>query len=100
MAGEVSKKAAEALSEDEAAAELERLAGEIAAHDEAYYREDAPDISDADYDALRLRNAAIEARFPQPRQGRFAVQAGGGGAVGKVFKSAPPGAHAVAGQRF
>ena len=64
MAGEVSKKAAEALSEDEAAAELERLAGEIAAHDEAYYREDAPAISDADYDALRLRNAAIEARFP------------------------------------
>ncbi|HEV3242304.1 MAG TPA: NAD-dependent DNA ligase LigA [Methyloceanibacter sp.] len=52
------------LSEDEAAAELNRLAGEIAHHDELYYREDQPDISDADYDALRTRNAAIEARFP------------------------------------
>src|SRR6185369_8168363 len=48
----------------EAAAELERLASEIAKHDRAYYQDDAPTISDADYDALRQRNAAIEARFP------------------------------------
>jgi DNA ligase (NAD+) len=52
------------LSEDEAAAELERLAREIAHHDELYYREDQPEISDAAYDALRERNASIEARFP------------------------------------
>ena len=52
------------LSEDEAAAELERLAHEIAHHDELYFREDQPEISDAAYDALRERNAAIEARFP------------------------------------
>jgi DNA ligase (NAD+) len=51
------------LSEDEAAAELERLAHEIAHHDELYFREDQPEISDAAYDALRERNAAIEARF-------------------------------------
>ncbi len=54
----------EKLTERKAAAELERLAAEIAKHDIAYHQEDAPTISDADYDALRQRNAAIEARFP------------------------------------
>ncbi|MDA5195088.1 NAD-dependent DNA ligase LigA [Alphaproteobacteria bacterium LMG 31809] len=48
----------------EAVAELADLAQEIARHDAAYYQQDAPVITDADYDALRLRNAAIEARFP------------------------------------
>ena len=53
-----------ALDEAEAAAELARLAAEIAHHDELYYRNDEPEISDAAYDALRARNDAIEARFP------------------------------------
>ena len=52
------------LTEAEAAEALTRLADEIAAHDLAYHQADAPVISDADYDALRRRNAAIEARFP------------------------------------
>ncbi|MFN9543448.1 MAG: NAD-dependent DNA ligase LigA, partial [Alphaproteobacteria bacterium] len=51
------------LSEGEAAAELERLAQEIAAHDRRYHAEDAPTISDAAYDALKKRNAAMEATF-------------------------------------
>jgi DNA ligase (NAD+) len=53
-----------ALSENEARAELERLAKEIARHDRLYYQKDQPAISDAVYDGLRQRNAAIEARFP------------------------------------
>jgi DNA ligase (NAD+) len=57
--------AVDELSQRAAAAELERLAAEIAKHDRAYYQEDAPTISDAEYDALRQRNAAIEARFPE-----------------------------------
>lgn len=61
----MSEKAAEALTESEAAAELERLAAEIAGHDRRYHQDDAPTISDAEYDALRRRNAAIEARFPE-----------------------------------
>ena len=52
------------LSRDQAAVELETLAGEIAAHDRAYHQDDAPLVSDAEYDALRRRNNAIEARFP------------------------------------
>ncbi len=52
------------LTEAQAAAELKRLAREIAEHDRHYHQEDAPTITDAEYDALRRRNAAIEARFP------------------------------------
>lgn len=52
------------LTEQEAAAELQRLAGEIAEHDRRYHDEDQPIITDAEYDALRRRNLAIEQRFP------------------------------------
>lgn len=53
------------LNEKQAAAELKRLAQVIAYHDDLYYRRAAPEISDAAYDALRERNEAIEARFPE-----------------------------------
>lgn len=52
------------LTEDEAAQELERLAKEIARHNRLYHSEDAPEISDADYDALVRRNSALERQFP------------------------------------
>ncbi|MBV9249145.1 MAG: NAD-dependent DNA ligase LigA [Acetobacteraceae bacterium] len=54
----------EDLTEQEAAAELAALAREIAHHDRAYHQLDSPEITDAEYDALRRHNAAIEARFP------------------------------------
>lgn len=52
------------LDEAAAAEALARLAEMIASADKAYHQEDAPEIADADYDALRRLNSAIEARFP------------------------------------
>jgi DNA ligase (NAD+) len=57
----------EVLDEAAAKAEIKRLAAEIAGHDKRYYQEDAPTVSDAEYDALRRRLGVIEARFPQLR---------------------------------
>lgn len=53
------------LTDAQAVEELTRLADEIAAHDLRYHQEDAPIISDAEYDSLKRRNAELEARFPQ-----------------------------------
>src|SRR6185437_520953 len=53
------------LSEAEAANRLMRLAKEIARHDKLYHDRDAPEISDAEYDALVRENRELEARFPQ-----------------------------------
>lgn len=53
-----------AMTEAEARDELARLAQALAAANTAYHTLDAPEISDAEYDALKRRNAAIEARFP------------------------------------
>ena len=53
------------LTEEQAAAELKRLARLIGEHDRRYYQEDAPTVTDAEYDALRQRNNEIEARFPE-----------------------------------
>jgi DNA ligase (NAD+) len=55
----------ESLDEAQARREHARLGEEIAAHDRRYYSEDAPTVSDADYDALRWRYEAIEAAFPE-----------------------------------
>ncbi len=57
-------KPVEALNEAEAAAELARLSEEISRHDMLYHQKDAPQVSDAEYDRARRRNAAIESRFP------------------------------------
>lgn len=56
--------AVEQLTPEQAKQELARLAADIVNHDQSYYQNDAPTVSDADYDALRRRNQDIEARFP------------------------------------
>ena len=56
---------AETLTEAEAANRLMRLAKEIARHNRLYHDQDAPEISDAQYDALVRENAELEAAFPQ-----------------------------------
>ncbi|MBU0582014.1 MAG: NAD-dependent DNA ligase LigA [Alphaproteobacteria bacterium] len=82
----------ETLTQEEAAAELARLAEEIAGHDRRYHAEDAPTISDAEYDELRLRNAAIELRFPELVRADSPsrrVGAAPSGAFGQVVHSVP-----------
>ena len=55
----------DALNEEQAAEELARLSAELAKHDARYHGEDAPTVSDAEYDALRALLRAIEERFPE-----------------------------------
>lgn len=55
------------LTAEAAAKEHARLGAEIAGHDRRYYQDDAPTVSDAEYDALRRRYEAIEAQFPELR---------------------------------
>jgi DNA ligase (NAD+) len=62
---DLSQKPVAELSEDEARTELERLASAIARADIAYHGNDAPEITDAEYDALRIRNAELEGAFPE-----------------------------------
>jgi len=81
-----------ALTIAQAEAELARLADLIAHHSAAYYQEDAPKISDADYDALVQRNAAIEAAFPQAVRSdstSFRVGAKPADGFGKIIHSRP-----------
>ncbi|HEV2896557.1 MAG TPA: NAD-dependent DNA ligase LigA [Pseudaminobacter sp.] len=88
----LTEKSIDDLTEAEASAELERLAREIAEHDRRYHAEDAPTISDAEYDALRLRNAAIEAKFPElVREDSPSLKVGAApaGAFGPVVHARP-----------
>ncbi len=53
------------LTPEEALAELKHIAAEMAKSDIAYYQKDAPYLTDAEYDSLKLRNQQIEERFPE-----------------------------------
>ena len=88
------------LTEADAAAELERLAREIAEHDRRYYAEQAPSLSDAEYDALKHRNAELEARFPALVRPGLAVAAGRRAAVGHLHAGAPRRADGLAQRRL
>src|SRR6201981_2745925 len=57
--------AVDELTAAQAKTEHARLEAEIAAHDRRYYQDDAPSVSDAEYDGLRQRFNAIEKRFPE-----------------------------------
>lgn len=71
------------LTETEAAAELARLAEILTVANTAYHSKDAPDLSDAEYDAIKRRNAAIELRFPALKRADSATdQVGAGPADG------------------
>jgi DNA ligase (NAD+) len=76
----------EALTEAQAKAEHARLAAEIAGHDRRYYQDDAPSVSDAEYDALRRRYGAIEERFPQLRTLESLTQRVGAAPSGRFAK--------------
>jgi DNA ligase (NAD+) len=71
---EKTETAVEQLTEKQAKADYARLGAEIAGHDRRYYQDDAPTISDAAYDVLRARYAAIEARFPRLRTAESLTQ--------------------------
>jgi len=89
---EFSSIAVDKLTKAQAEVELGRLAALVRHHDELYYRQDAPEISDAQYDALRLRNDAIEARFPKlvrPDSPSRRVGAAPGDGFGKVRHRVP-----------
>jgi DNA ligase (NAD+) len=75
----------EQLTEEAAAAELAALAQEIAAADIAYHQQDAPVMTDAEYDALRRRNAAIEALFPDLKRADSPSEAPPGAAPAAGF---------------
>src|ERR1700722_5272114 len=74
------------LTEKQAKAEHARLEAEIAGHDRRYYQDDAPSVSDADYDALRRRYGAIEERFPQLRTLESLTQRVGAAPSGRFAK--------------
>ena len=73
------RKSVDLLTMADAAAELAALADAIAAANRAYHTDDAPDISDADYDRLKQRNATIEARFPTLKRADSPSDMVGGG---------------------
>jgi DNA ligase (NAD+) len=77
-----------------AATELAALAAEIARHDKLYHGQDAPEISDADYDRLVARNRAIEAAFPllvrpDSPSGRVGTDLPAQGQFGKIRHARP-----------
>ena len=71
---------------DAARMEHAKLGEEIAAHDARYYQDDAPTISDADYDALRRRYEALEAEFPELKSAASLTQKVGAAPVEKFGK--------------
>src|SRR5579864_182199 len=85
-AKDIAKLPVDDLTEKQAKAEHARLGGEIAEHDRRYYQDDAPSVSDAEYDVLRRRYGAIEQRFPQLRTLESLTQRVGAAPSGRFAK--------------
>ena len=73
------------MSRKDAAEEHQRLAAEVAAHDLAYHQNDAPTVSDADYDRLKRRLLELEEHYPTLAKGS-PTQKVGAAASGKFAK--------------
>ncbi|WP_339112936.1 NAD-dependent DNA ligase LigA [Thioclava sp. GXIMD2076] len=56
------------LTKEAAVQEVEELSAKLGQANQAYHTEDAPEISDADYDALKRRLLALEEAFPELRR--------------------------------
>lgn len=87
------------LTGEEAAAELAHIAREMAKADIAYYQNDNPYLTDAEYDSLKKRNEEIEARFPEliredsPSKNRRTAQK-------RIRQNSPSFSHAFSGRRL
>ena len=90
----------EELTAAEAKAEHEFLVRELERHNQLYYQEDQPEISDADYDRLRLRIEALEQQFPSLASPGEPNPEGRRPARREIRQGPPRGAHAVARQRL
>ena len=86
------------LTKAQARVELMRLALELEGHDKRYYQDDAPSVTDAEYDALRQRFNAIEKRFPEFVHSELAVAESWRGAIRPLCQGSPCGADAFARQ--
>ena len=86
------QKTVDQLTQEEALAELKALAKQLAEWDIAYHKEDAPLVSDAEYDAAKRRNKQIEERFPElilPNSPSLKVGAAINDSFGKVIHKIP-----------
>src|SRR5258708_33335305 len=80
------------LTKAQAKVELMRLTLELEAHDKRYYQDDAPSVTDAEYDALRQRFNAIEKKFPEFVSSDSPSQQVGAAPSGRIKKSRHAGA--------
>ena len=99
MAARDAKLTVEDMTPRQAKREHARLEAEIKQHDEAYYQKDAPAVSDADYDALRRRYEAIEAKFPDLQTLESLSRKVGAAPGARLRQGAPRGADAVVAER-
>ncbi|MGY4285931.1 hypothetical protein ACVWXO_005151 [Bradyrhizobium sp. LM2.7] len=88
------------LTKAQAKVEHMRLALELEGHDKRYYQDDAPSVTDAEYDALRQRLNAIEQRFPEFVSAESPSQKVGAAPSGALQEGPACRSHAVARQRL